>query len=64
MKINRDLKENLGETPRCRRGGLGGWGSGGRDGSGGIGRNSEGMGGVRVFSGDVSGGRGGRRWEG
>ena len=26
-------------------------------------RNSEGMGGVRVFSGGVNDGRGGRRWE-
>ncbi|WP_238423888.1 hypothetical protein, partial [Capnocytophaga genosp. AHN8471] len=30
---------------------------------GGTGRNSEGMGGVRVFSGDVSDGSGGRRWD-
>ena len=30
---------------------------------GGTRRNSKGMGGVRVFSGDVSDGSGGRRWE-
>ena len=45
-----------------------GWrwgGSGGNGGEelGGTRRNSKGMGGVRVFSGDVSDGSGGRRWE-
>ena len=69
LRINRDLKENLGETPRCRRGGwAGGDGVGGGGGAvgeklGGTRRNSEGMGGVRVFSGDVSDGSCGRRWE-
>ncbi|ASF42442.1 hypothetical protein CBG49_04760 [Capnocytophaga endodontalis] len=66
MRINRDLKENLGETPRCRRGascaGEDGVGAV-REKLGGTGRNSEGMGGVRVFSGDVSDGSCGRRWE-
>ena len=58
MRINSDLKENLGETPRCRRGG---WAGG--DGVGAVGeklggtrRNLEGLRGVRVFSGDVSDG--------
>ena len=76
LRINRDLQENLGETPRCRRGAscaggdgvgaaraeMGGVGAVGEK-LGGGGRNSEGMGGVRVFSGDVSDGSGGRRWE-
>ncbi|ASF42262.1 hypothetical protein CBG49_03680 [Capnocytophaga endodontalis] len=63
MRINRDLQENLGETPRCRRGAS----CAGEDGVGAVGeklggtrRNSEGMGGVRVFfGGDVSDGSGG-----
>ena len=52
MRINRDLQENLGETPRCRRGAS----CAGEDGVGAVGeklggtrRNSEGLRGVRVM---------------
>ena len=54
LRINRDLQENLGETPRCRRGASCAGGDGvGAVGEklGGNGRNSEGMRGVRVFFG-------------
>ena len=42
LRINRDLQENLGETPRCRRGG---WTGG--EGVGAVERNSEGLGETR-----------------
>ena len=45
------------------RGVGGGASCAGGDGVGGVERNSEGLGGVRVFSGGVNDGRGGRRWE-
>ena len=46
LRINRDLQENLGETPRCRRGASCAGGDGvGAVGEklGGTGRNSEGL---------------------
>ena len=39
LRINRDLQENLGETPRCRRGAS----CAGGDGVGAVERNSEGL---------------------